>query len=122
LRSEQIIPRTTGFVAAAALWASLYEVREQRPYRWTPRCHRHLADILRDAGSVDAFRRIALEIFADNWPGYDGHELKYLWRDFSKFRARAARAPADEWAGRNPTATELAMIRESPKSPRFQDN
>lgn len=78
------------------------------PYRWTGRCNRHLSDILNACGGIDRFEAVAQAYLADRWQGYDGHELKHLSRDLTKFLARAIASRTGGGGGA--------------VKPRFQDN
>lgn len=77
------------FRAASVTWARLYDERYKKAYRWRKRCNRHIADIIRECPDVDEFGRIAAAYLADKWQGYAGHELRYLARDLTRFKAIA---------------------------------
>jgi hypothetical protein len=85
-------PTPSPFRAASAVWAQLYRDAERREYVWRPRCNRHLSEILGALAGVDEFRAVAAAYLADKWQGYEGHELRQLWRDLNKFRAIAGRS------------------------------
>lgn len=98
------------FRVASSIWAQLYQQTYGRAYVWRPRCNRHLSEILGALACVDEFRAMAVAFLADKWQGYEGHELRLLWRDLNKFRARA------RWTGKQSGPAQ------QPTRQKFQDN
>jgi hypothetical protein len=111
---EKHVARNPGFSEASAAWAQLYEQAEGRKYTWRGRCNRHVADILKLAGSVADFERIAAAYLADRSNFYAGHELRILARDFIRFQSLAEqhrRSAGRHAANRSGIATDKGRRR-----------